>query len=159
VLAPRRQLVLAEERRRQGHGLDLLDEERAVVAGVYRNRMERGMLLNADPTVIWGVDLLNLAETDVAGWPDYSFWNVPDAPLASIEFPAEIAGYQTYQVAGLIPGPICTPTVASIDAALAPDTRKGYLYFVAIPDGDGKHDFSKTYEQHLAKLREYGYIK
>ncbi|MCU0483654.1 MAG: endolytic transglycosylase MltG [Chloroflexi bacterium] len=136
-----------------------LDDERALVAGVYRNRIERGMLLNADPTVIWGVDLMSLGETSLDAWPDYSFWNVPEAPLASIDFPAEIAGYQTYQVAGLIPGPICTPTVASIDAALGPDTRKGYLYFVAVPDGDGKHDFSKTYEQHLAKLREYGYIK
>jgi cell division protein YceG involved in septum cleavage len=49
--------------------------------------------------------------------------------------------------------------VTSIDAALAPSTRDGYLYFVAIPDGGGLHDFSKTYEEHLAKLRKYGYIK
>ena len=61
--------------------------------------------------------------------------------------------------AGLPPAPICTPTVASIDAALAPDTTNGYLYFVAIPGGDGTHDFSKTYEEHLAKLKKYGYTK
>ncbi len=136
-----------------------LDAERAVVAGVYRARIERGMLLNADPTVIWGVDLMNLAELPLERWPEYSFWNVPKAPLASIEFPKAIAGYQTYQVPGLIPGPIVTPTVASIDAALAPDTSRGYLYFVAIPGGDGKHDFSKTYEEHLRKLRKYGYTQ
>ena len=58
-----------------------------------------------------------------------------------------------------MPGPIATPTLASIDAALAPDTEKGYLYFVAIPGGGGEHDFSKTYEQHLEKLRKYGYIE
>lgn len=136
-----------------------LDAERALVAGVYQNRLDAGMMLQADPTVIWGVDLLALADLPLAKWPTYSFWNVPKEPLASIEFPASIAGYQTYREVGMIPGPICTPTVASIDAALDPATKKGYLYFVAIPGGEGKHDFSKTYEQHLAKLKEYGYIK
>ncbi len=134
-----------------------LDAEKALVAGVYQGRVERDMLLNADPTVIWGVDLLALDELELAVWPEYSFWNVPKEPLASIDFPKTIAGYQTYQVAGMIPGPICTPTVSSIDAALAPDTAKGFLYFVAIPGAGGKHDFSKTYEEHLAKLRKYGY--
>lgn len=136
-----------------------LDEERALVAGVYQNRLDQGMLLQADPTVIWGVDLLSLADLSLEGWPEFSFWNVPGEPLASIEFPKRIAGYQTYQQPGLIPGPIATPTLASIDAALAPDTEKGYLYFVAIPGGGGEHDFSKTYEQHLQKLRKYGYIQ
>jgi UPF0755 protein len=134
-----------------------VEAEKSLVAGVYQNRVDRGMLLNADPTVIWGVDLLALADTRLASWPLYSFWNVPSEPLASIAFPKSIAGYQTYQVPGMIPGPICTPTVTSIDAALAPATKKGYLYFVAIPGADGRHDFSRTYEEHLAKLRKYGY--
>lgn len=133
------------------------DDEKALVAGVYQNRIDRGSLLNGDPTVIWGVDLLALQKLDLAKWPRYSFWNVPAEPLASIEFPRAIAGYQTYRVRGLFPGPICTPSVTSIDAALAPDTKEGYLYFVAIPGGDGAHDFSKTYEEHLKKLRAYGY--
>jgi cell division protein YceG involved in septum cleavage len=47
--------------------------------------------------------------------------------------------------------------VTSIDAALAPDTESGYLYFLAIPDGDGAHVFTKTLEEHNAKRREYGY--
>jgi UPF0755 protein len=136
-----------------------LDAEKPLVAGVYQGRVDRGMLLNADPTVIWGVDLLALADLDLAKWPQYSFWNVPSEPLASIEFPKSIAGYQTYQVPGMIPGPICTPTVSSIDAALAPATKKGYLYFVAIPGADGKHDFSQTYAGHLEKLREYANAK
>ncbi len=135
------------------------DEEKALVAGVYQNRIDKATLLNADPTVIWGVDLLALAKLGIGSWPQYSFWNVPKEALASIAFPRAIAGYQTYQVRGLPPGPICTPTVTSIDAALAPSTKDGYLYFVAIPDGGGLHDFSKTYEAHLAKLRKYGYIK
>ncbi len=136
-----------------------VDAERPLVAGVYQNRVARKMLLNADPTVIWGVDLLALEELGLARWPEYSFWNVPKEPLASIEFPAAIEGYQTYRSRGMIPGPICTPTVTAIEAALEPDTATGYLYFVAIPGGNGRHDFSKTYEEHLAKLREYGYIQ
>ena len=134
------------------------DDERALVAGVYQNRIDGGSLLNGDPTVIWGVDLLALQKLGIGKWPQYSFWNVPAEPLASIEFPKAIAGYQTYRVRGLFPGPICTPTAASIDAALAPDTKKGYLYFVAIPGADGAHDFSTTFDEHLKKLREYGYI-
>jgi UPF0755 protein len=136
-----------------------VEAEKALVAGVYQNRIDREMLLNADPTVIWGVDLLALRDLEVVQWPQYSFWNVPQEPMASIEFPKAIAGYQTYRVAGMFPGPICTPTVTSIDAALAPATAKGYLYFVAIPGGNGTHDFSTTYDEHLRKLREYGYIK
>ena len=67
------------------------------------------------------------------------------------------AGLQTYQNRGLIPGPICTPTVASIDAALEPDTGTGYLYFLAIPDGDGQHVFAKTLAEHNANKKQYGY--
>jgi UPF0755 protein len=133
------------------------DDEKALVAGVYQNRIDRDNTLNADPTVIWGVDLLALQELGLAKWPQYSFWNVPKAPMASIQFPEAIAGYQTYTSRGLFPGPICTPTVSSIDAALAPDTKKKYLYFVAIPGGDGAHDFSRTYAEHLQKLSKYGY--
>ncbi len=133
------------------------EDEKALVAGVYQNRIDRDNTLNADPTVIWGVDLLALEELGLTKWPQYSFWNVPAEPMASIEFPKAIAGYQTYLVRGLFPGPLCTPTVSSIDAALAPDTKKKYLYFVAIPGGDGTHDFSRTYDEHLQKLRKYGY--
>jgi len=134
------------------------EDEKALVAGVYQVRMDRDNLLNGDPTVIWGVDLLALQGLDLAKWPQYSFWNVPAEPMASIGFPKAIAGYQTYRSRGLFPGPICTPTAASIDAALAPDTKAKYLYFVAIPGGDGAHDFSRTYEEHLEKLKKYGYI-
>jgi UPF0755 protein len=133
------------------------EDEKALVAGVYQNRIDRDNTLNADPTVIWGVDLLALKELDLAKWPQYSFWNVPAEPMASIVFPKAIAGYQTYTSRGLFPGPIGTPTLSSIDAALAPDTKKTYLYFVAIPGGDGAHDFSRTYDEHLEKLRKYGY--
>ena len=69
---------------------------------------------------------------------------------------ADLQGYQTYQVAGLIPGPISTPSLASIDAALKPNTAAGYLYFVLIPDTK-QHAFAKTLKEHNANLRKYGY--
>jgi UPF0755 protein len=79
------------------------------------------------------------------------------SPAQDLPLPDGLAGYNTYAQAGLPPGPICTPSVASIDAALDPDTEARYAFFVAIPDGDGAHDFSKTVAEHQRKLREYGY--
>jgi UPF0755 protein len=134
-----------------------LDEERATIAGVYQNRLNKKMLLNADPTVIYGADTVELSEMGQAEWQSYVFWAPLGVPLAEVKLPKELAGYQTYQKRGLIPGPIVSPSVASIDAALEPDTESGYLYFVAIPDGNGAHDFSKTLKEHQRKLREYGY--
>ena len=64
-------------------------------------------------------------------------------------------GYQTYQVGGLPSGPIATPTMASIKAALEPDTRKGYLYFFLKNDGSKRQAFARTYEEHLANIRKY----
>ena len=61
-----------------------------------------------------------------------------------ITFPEGMEGFNTYVVPGLPPGPIATPSVASIDAALDPDTEEGYVYFVAIPDGGGAHAFAGT---------------
>jgi UPF0755 protein len=60
-------------------------------------------------------------------------------------------------VRGLPPAPIATPSLASLDAALAPDTKSKYTYFVAIPEGGGAHDFSKSVAEHERKLQKYGY--
>jgi UPF0755 protein len=136
----------------------VLADERPVIAGVYRTRLDRGMLLGADPTVIYGADGAALAETPFGTWQEYFFGKVPAGPLAEVSLPEPWDAYNTYKYRGLPPGPISSPTVASIDAALAPDTSDGYLYFVAIPDGDGRHDFSKTFEEHTRKLHEYGYL-
>lgn len=136
-----------------------VDAERPLIAGVYQDRIDRGMLLNADPTVIYGNDTLKLADLPVSAWPTYSFWGLIGSPLADLAFPPALAGFQTYQHAGLIPAPICTPTVASIDAALTPTTKPGYLYFVAKQDGTRTHAFARTAAEHEANLRKYGYIK
>lgn len=136
----------------------VLDEERPLIAGVYQNRLDTGSLLNADPTVIWGNDTLKLGELPFEQWKEYFFWKPLGVPLAGVEFPPELAGFQTYRVRGLIPGPIASPSVTSIDAALQPDQDDGYVYFVAIPDGGGAHDFSKSLAEHEEKLRKYGYL-
>jgi UPF0755 protein len=139
----------------------VVNEERATIAGVFENRLHklRGIapVLASDPTVFYAVDTLALAERDIATWKDYAFWNVPDQPLRTIAFPPELLGYQTYTQAGLPPGPICTPTIESIDAALAPNTKAGYLFFVAKPDKK-THAFAKTEAQHRANLKKYGYL-
>ena len=139
----------------------VVDEERPTIAGVFENRLHklRGIapVLASDPTVFFAVDTVALAKLDVADWKTYSFWEIPDQPLKTIVFPPNLLGYQTYTQAGLPPGPICTPTIASIDAALQPDTESGYLFFVAKPDKK-THAFAKTKEEHDANLRKYGYL-
>ena len=140
----------------------VLDEERPLIAGVYQNRIDRKPsvkhgLLQADPTVIYAVDSVKLGAYSAA-WTQYKFWTIPaDGSLKDQPLPDSLAGYNTYVVRGLPPGPIATPSLASLEAALAPDTKSGFTYFVAIPEGKGAHDFSKSLAEHEQKLKKYGY--
>jgi UPF0755 protein len=106
-------------------------DEYPVIASVYYNRYRKGMKLQADPTVIYGMGGLDRDLTT----KDYKF---PSA-------------YNTYIHTGLPPTPICSPGIAAIMAALYPDSTD-YLYFVA--DGSGRHVFTKTYQEHLAAIRD-----
>jgi UPF0755 protein len=138
-----------------------LDEERALIAGAYQNRLDGSgseQVLGADPTVIYAADTVALAEIPFEQWVDYRFWTVPEgSSLAELPLPEELERYNTYRNRGLPPGPICAPGIASIEAALSPDTDEGFKFFVAIPEGGGTHDFSKTFEEHQQKLQQYGY--
>lgn len=108
-----------------------LDEERPVIAGVFYNRLKQGMPLQSCPTVQY-----------ILGYPKAEI-TIADTQIAS--------PYNTYQNSGLPPGPIASPGMASLRAALYPaDTP--YLYFVAAKDG--AHRFSQTYEEHLAAVDE-----
>jgi UPF0755 protein len=139
----------------------VVDEERPTIAGVFENRLHkvRGIapVLASDPTVFYAVDTLNLDKMPQDQWKTYAFWTIPEQPLRQIELPADLLGYQTYTQAGLPPGPICTPTTASIDAALDPDTKSGYLYFLAKKDGTNTHAFAKTAAEHDKNRKTYGY--
>jgi UPF0755 protein len=139
----------------------ILDEEKPLIAGVYQNRLDgklKHRLLQADPTVIYAYDTVQLGQLGIDRWREYNFWTVPDGiAMKDIQLPPDLEGFQTYQKPGMFTGPICTPTLASIDAALEPDTSKGYLFFLAKRDGSNGHAFAKTQKEHDANRVKYGY--
>ncbi len=112
-----------------------LDEDKGNIASVYLNRLRKGMKLQADPTVKYAMK-------------DFKLKRILMKHL-SFQSP-----YNTYVNKGLPPGPICTPSINTIDAVLeSPETK--YLYFVAKADFSGRHDFSEGYEEHLIKAKAY----
>jgi peptidoglycan lytic transglycosylase G len=139
----------------------ILDEEKPLIAGVYQNRLDGKnghALLQADPSVIYANDTVELDKLPFDQWQLYTFGKVPEGvALADVELPAELEGYNTYRNGGLPPGPLATPTLSSIDAALNPDTAEGYVFFLAKNDGSESHAFAKTLAEHEDNLREYGY--
>jgi UPF0755 protein len=135
-----------------------LDAERRLVAGAYLNRLDRELsrtgLLNADPTVIYANDTMQLRELEIPEWVAFSFWNlVGSASLNEFQVSPDLQGYQTYQQPGLPPGPIASPSLDSIEAALDPDTERGYLYFVACGE-EGGHRFARNLRQHNRNVAE-----
>jgi UPF0755 protein len=112
-----------------------LPAERAKISGVFQQRLARGMRLQTDPTVIYGLgDTFdgNLRRRDLAR----------DTP------------YNTYTRRGLPPTPIALPSAASIQAAVNPELTDA-LYFVATGEPDGSHRFSATVDEHNAAVRDY----
>jgi UPF0755 protein len=109
-----------------------LDSERPLVAAVFYNRLRRNMPLQSDPTAVYDVPRFRRKIT-----PQDLRRKTP---------------YNTYLKAGLPPGPIANPGVASLQAALNP-ARATYLYFVA--KNDGSHYFSWTLKQHAEAVRKY----
>jgi UPF0755 protein len=114
-----------------------LADERPKVASVYKNRLQLGMRLGCDPTTIYAA-LLDGRYRGVIHQSDLDSVNP----------------YNTYQHVGLPPGPIASPGVASLQAALFPAETE-YLYFVARPDGSGGHHFSKNAAEHDRAVQEY----
>jgi UPF0755 protein len=112
-----------------------LDEERPVIAGVYRNRLDRGIGLYADPTVIFALKQLGTWDGDIRR---------RDLELDS--------PYNTYRYPGLPPGPICSPGLASLLAAASP-ADVPYLYFVS--RNDGSHVFAETLREHNRNVDEW----
>jgi UPF0755 protein len=136
-----------------------LSEEAPLIAGVFQNRLdglnEGNRLLNADPTVVYAKDTLRLRDLPITDWPTYAFWTYDGlSDIANFSVPPDLAGYHSWRTRGLPPGPICTPSLSSIEAALRPDKEDGYLYFVAKGDGSDSHAFARTYEDHLRNIDE-----
>lgn len=110
-------------------------EEKPRVAGVYINRLRRGMKLQADPTVKFALQQFELRRITTR--------------QTHVESP-----YNTYRMNGLPPGPICIPSRQSIEAVLNAETHD-YIFFCAKGDGSGTHLFAETYRQHQANARRY----
>jgi UPF0755 protein len=137
----------------------VLDSERPTIAGVYLNRLntkgETAYLLQADPTLQYGLATAAHGDAPVSQWNDITWWPALQTAGKDVELPKELAGYQTYINAGLPPTPIAAPRIASIEAVANADTASGYFFFVAACPGgtrDGSHYFAKTYAQHLANI-------
>ena len=114
-----------------------LADERPRIAAVFENRLRLGMKLDCDPTTIYAA----LLESRYRG-------TIHRSDLASDN------PYNTYQHAGLPPGPIANPGLASIQAVLEPDNTSA-LYFVLKPDGSGGHEFSATLAGHSEAVMRY----
>jgi UPF0755 protein len=112
-----------------------LESERPLIAGVFVERLKRGMRLQTDPTVIYGIGERydgNIRRVDL----------LRDTP------------YNTYTRSGLPPTPIALPGIESLRAAVQPQAS-GALFFVATGKGDGSHYFSKTLTEHDAAVKRY----
>lgn len=110
-------------------------DESKIIAGLYLNRLKRGIALQADPTLVFASG-------------DFSIKRVLNIHK-EIESP-----YNTYKYKGLPPGPINMPTIHSIDAVLNADDHN-YLYMVAKEDFSGYHHFSETHKEHINKAKRY----
>ncbi|MBN1887941.1 MAG: endolytic transglycosylase MltG [Thermoflexales bacterium] len=113
-------------------------DEHPVIAGVYYNRLLSGMSLDADPTVQYAMGYQPAQNT---------WWN---RELTIEDYRAVISPYNTYLNPGLPPGPICSPGMSALSAAIEP-AQVPYYFFRASCSGDGTHMFSKTLEEHAAK--------
>ena len=111
------------------------DDEKPMVAGLYLNRLKRGMLLQADPTVKFALGEFELRRILYAHLQT-------DSP------------YNTYKYAGLPPGPIRIPSMAAIESVLSP-AKHTYIYMCAKEDFSGYHNFATTLTQHNANARRY----
>ena len=109
--------------------------ERPVVARLYLNRIHRGMMLQADPTVKWAVG-------------DFSLRRITSAHLA-VDSP-----YNTYKHAGLPPGPIRIPSASTLDAVLDAPVHN-YIYMCASADFSGRHNFTENYAEHQRNAAKY----
>ena len=109
------------------------EDEKPLISSVFHNRLKLGMPLQSDPTVIYAMKKMGI-------WKG----RILRKHYRTVKSP-----YNTYLNRGLPPGPICSPGLSSIRAALYP-AQTDYLYFIAVGD---HHEFSRTYTEHLQLLR------
>jgi UPF0755 protein len=141
-LNPHQALTLAAIVEREA----VLSEERPLIAGVFYNRIAEGDLIGADPTTQFAAAL------DPASVERYGWWK-KELTIDDLENPSP---YNTRLIAGLPPGPIASPSLASIQAVANPE-KTDYYYFVAdAKKGDGSHVFARTLAEHERNQVLYG---
>jgi UPF0755 protein len=113
------------------------NDEKPVMASVYLNRLKKGMTLSADPTVKFALRNFGLKRITI--------------PLIR---ESASSAYNTYMNKGLPPGPICTPSIKTIDAVLNA-AQTDYLFFCARADFSGYHSFASNETDHFRNAREY----
>jgi len=113
------------------------NKEKPTMASVYINRLNKGMPLGADPTIKYAVG-------------DFSIKRVTFKHISS----TASSPYNTYRNKGLPPGPICTPSISSIDAVLKAE-KTDFLFFCANADFSGSHSFASTEDEHFENARKY----
>jgi UPF0755 protein len=111
------------------------EDEKPIIAGVYMNRYKKNWKLEADPTLVYALGNFNVNRI-------LNVYKTIDSP------------YNTYLYTGLPPGPICLPTISSIDAVLN-YVRHDYFYFCAKDDFSGYHAFAANYAQHQLNARRF----
>ncbi|SNR40663.1 UPF0755 protein [Hymenobacter mucosus] len=115
-----------------------MKEDKPIIAGVYLNRLRRGMRLQADPTLLWAIG-------------NFGVKRVLNKDKL-VESP-----YNTYKHKGLPPGPITSANRQSLDAVLKPAAHR-YVFFCARPDRSGYSDFAETFAEHKQNARRYQHM-
>ena len=118
------------------------DEERPIVAGIYLNRLEVGMALQADASVQYAIANINCRNKTSCNW-----WPILTKTDLEIDSP-----YNSYKYAGLPPTPIANPGISSIKAIFEPE-RTDYFYY--IHDTNGKIHYARNLDEHNDNVREY----
>lgn len=130
-LTPNEAYILASIVEKESHK----EKEHKKIAGVYINRLKKGMLLQADPTVVYASGIKGLRRVLL------KHLNI-DSP------------YNTYMYSGLPPGPICMPSLSSLDGVVHAENHN-FLYFCAKPGYNSEHVFSRTLQEHNRNATAY----
>lgn len=111
------------------------EDEKPIIAGVYINRLKKDWKLEADPTLVFALGDFSISRV-------LRIYKEIDSP------------YNTYMYNGLPPGPICLPTMSSLNSVLK-YVSHNYMFFCAKDDFSGYHSFASTYEQHMVNARKF----
>lgn len=124
------------------------ESDKAIIAGIIWNRLNKGMKLEIDATVQYALTSQALAATNFQIGDDFNFWS----PLSGANIRATDSPFNTYQNKGLPPGPICSPSISSIWAVAQPAETTAFYY---LHSADKQIHTAVTYKEHLKNIQQY----